>query len=405
MIGKRLLSFFFPGSLVLLAAVAFRHWMASPETFSAFLRIFPYAVFGVGLFLGWRFHRDRLILALVILALADQAMICCTGGPGNWGGSRLVFHTIALLLPLNLALLSLMSDRGLLRSRGVLRWGLILFQASFVAWVYRYPRSPVGAALHQLLAKRASSDWTPMGQMALLAFAISFFVVLIRFLLRPHVLEGGFFWALLAAYLGLHGGKGGSVSTFYFSTAGLILIFSLIETSYHLAYRDELTGLLGRRALSEALLQVSDRYTVAMVDIDEFKKVNDRYGHQVGDQVLRMVATKLATISGGGRGYRYGGEEFAVLFPGKSMKEVIPALESLRKAIEASSFSLRGRHRPRKRPEKPSPSRTPLKSIPITVSIGIAERKDAHTTPEEVIRAADQALYRAKAGGRNRTAI
>ncbi|MDH7500895.1 MAG: GGDEF domain-containing protein [candidate division NC10 bacterium] len=405
MIRKALLPFFFPGSLVLLAALAFRGWVASPETFSAFLRVFPYAVLVGGLFLGWRFHRDRLVLALLVLALADRALLHYTGGSGSAGSARLVFRSIALLLPLNLALLSLMSDRGLLRSRGLLRWGLILLQLSFVAWLYRYPRTSVGAALTQLLLKRGSSEWTPVGQLALLAFGVSFLVVVIRFLLRPHVLEAGFFWALVASYLGLQAGRGGSAPTFYFSTAGLILIFSLIETSYHLAYRDELTGLLGRRALHEAMLQLPDRYSVAMVDIDEFKKINDRYGHGVGDQVLRMVGSKLGTVSAGGKGFRYGGEEFVILFPGKSMKEVIPALESLRKAIEASGFTLRGRHRPRKRPESPKPSRTPPKSIPVTVSIGIAEPKNAHRLPEEVLRAADQALYRAKAAGRNRTAI
>jgi len=402
MIRKGLLSFLFPGSLVLLAALAFREWVASPETFSTFLRVFPYVVLAGGLLLGVRFHRDRLVLALLVLALADRALLCCTGGSAS---ARLLFRSIALLLPLNLALLSLMSDRGLLRSRGLLRWGLILLQLSFVAWLYRYPRSSVGVALTQLLVKRGAGDGTPIGQLALLAFGMSFLVVVICFLLRPHVLEAGFFWSLVATYLGLQVGKGGGVSTFYLSTAGLILVFSLIETSYHLAYRDELTGLLGRRALHEALLQLPDRYSVAMVDIDEFKKINDRYGHGVGDQVLRMIGSKLGTVSAGGKGFRYGGEEFAILFPGKSMKEVIPALESLRKSIEASGFTLRGRHRPRRKPDSPRPSRTPPKSIPVTVSIGIAEPKDSRRLPEEVLRAADQALYRAKEAGRNRTAI
>jgi diguanylate cyclase (GGDEF)-like protein len=139
-----------------------------------------------------------------------------------------------------------------------------------------------------------------------------------------------------------------------------------------------------------------------MVDVDQFKKVNDRYGHEVGDQVLRMVATKLGMVPGGGRAYRYGGEEFVVIFPGRSMEEAIPSLESLRRAIESSSFILRGRRRPRKKPEKLRPSRTSRKVVSITVSVGVAERDNQRAGPDEVIHAADQALYRAKRSGRNR---
>ena len=84
--------------------------------------------------------------------------------------------------------------------------------------------------------------------------------------------------------------------------------------------------------------------------------------------------------------------------------EVIPHLEALRKAVEVSGFVLRGRGRPRKRPEKPRPSSTPRRRIPVTISIGVAEREEDQKLPEEVIRAADQALYRAKRGGRNRIA-
>jgi len=190
-----------------------------------------------------------------------------------------------------------------------------------------------------------------------------------------------------------------------FTTGGLILIGALMTTAYRMAYRDDLTGLPGRRALGEALLQLGSRYAVAMVDVDHFKRFNDTYGHDVGDQVLRMVAAKLGTVAGRGRAFRYGGEEFAILFPDTAAKEALPHLEAVRKAIEGSPFVLRAPGRPRKKPASSRPRTSAGKEVSVTVSIGVAERNDRRPDPEQVIKAADKALYRAKQAGRNRVMV
>jgi GGDEF domain-containing protein len=157
-----------------------------------------------------------------------------------------------------------------------------------------------------------------------------------------------------------------------------------------------------------------------MVDIDHFKRCNDTYGHDTGDQVLRMVSSRLARVSGGGQAYRCGGEEFAILFPGKSTAEIMEHLEKLRADIEASRLRLRG---PERRQEARGPDRrnqrtrrraqtghairqlaraTPSDELSVTASIGVASSRAANPSAEEVIQAADKALYRAKAAGRNR---
>ena len=168
-----------------------------------------------------------------------------------------------------------------------------------------------------------------------------------------------------------------------------------------MAYRDALTGLLARRALNEALLRLNGEYTIAMVDIDCFKAFNDRYGHDVGDQVLRKVAVQLERVGGGGTAYRYGGEEFALVFPGRVPKDVLPDLEQLRVSIEEARFALRGKDRPKEKPENPQPSRKASNKVSVTVSIGAAGRSDRRSAPSEVITFADRALYRAKKAGRN----
>jgi diguanylate cyclase (GGDEF)-like protein len=182
-----------------------------------------------------------------------------------------------------------------------------------------------------------------------------------------------------------------------------LLVISLVQESYGMAYMDELTGLPGRRAMMATLMSLGSKYSIAMLDIDHFKKFNDTHGHDVGDQVLRMVAGKIGQVSGGGKPARYGGEEFSVIFPGKSVADVMAHLEVVRQRIEVTPFRIRGQDRPKKAPQKKRTQRSKLveKQVSVTVSIGVAERDDKCFSPESVMKAADKALYRAKSKGRN----
>ncbi|HEX9582466.1 MAG TPA: GGDEF domain-containing protein, partial [Gemmatimonadales bacterium] len=145
--------------------------------------------------------------------------------------------------------------------------------------------------------------------------------------------------------------------------------------------------------------RLSGPYTVAMVDVDHFKQFNDTHGHDVGDQVLRTVATRLRDALGDGKVFRYGGEEFAALLPGTTLAEALPRLEAARAAVARAPFAVRGRVRPRKKPRR-TRTRRPHGEETLTVSIGAAEAGTKQVAAD-VIRAADQALYRAKEMGRN----
>jgi diguanylate cyclase (GGDEF)-like protein len=242
-----------------------------------------------------------------------------------------------------------------------------------------------------------------------------FFVV--RFFQTRKPIEPGFVWSLAAVFLWLEFGPAGIVADVYVATAGLILAASLIETSYVLAYHDELTGIRGRRAFNEALLSLDQQYAIAIVDIDHFKKFNDTYGHDVGDQVLRLVASRLAQVGRGGQAYRCGGEEFAIIFRDASAKDAFGDLEALRRTIQKSTFRFRGQERrsmprtaesERRRPttNTSASARAPMSDeLSVTVSIGVAEPGTRYREPERVIQAADKALYRAKHNGRNRVEL
>src|SRR5690606_32813266 len=134
---------------------------------------------------------------------------------------------------------------------------------------------------------------------------------------------------VLALYDGAHAPWTGAL----LGAAGLIFLVALLQTSWRMAFLDELTGLPGRRALEERLLKLGDDYAIAMVDVDHFKRFNDTWGHVAGDEVLRMVASRLGAVEGGGRAYRYGGEEFTIVFPGCEVRDTLAALGALRKHI------------------------------------------------------------------------
>ncbi len=367
-----------------------------------------------GLLMAWRFHSSRIFFALVVLFLAQRAISYFTGGhvPASGPGST-ALAAVGLLLPLNFVLLSFEQEKGFTFS-SVAPAGLLLFvQSVFVAVL---SRPEPFAAQHALRHPQVAA---PLPFATLLAFSAAAVVLLIRFLLFHKPVENGLLWALAAGFLALRFGGVGRIASAYFATAAFLLAVSIVETSYLLAYHDELTTLPSRRAFHDALLRVVPPYSIAMVDIDHFKRCNDTYGHDTGDQVLRLVASRLSRVSGGGQAYRCGGEEFAILFPGKTTSDVVEHLEKLRSGIEASTLRLRGKDRrqdargPDRRSSRGrgrSPDRKAIRQllsststteISVTASIGVAtSRQDC--SAEEIVQAADKALYRAKAAGRNR---
>ncbi len=386
--AKRLASVVVPEGLLLLAAMIIMQLGALQEALASLAPFAAYGVFAVGALLAWRFHRSQMLYTLALLALAELGLA--------HGASSQV---ITFLLPLNLVLLMLIPERGFLTPSGLVRGAVIVLQIPVALLAGRSER--VTTLLEVRLLPQPQAPWTSLGDVVLAAFGAAFVVLLARALYRPNATGRGFLWALVASFLAVNTGVP-YARTLYLATAGLILVIAIVETSYSMAYKDGLTGLPGRRAFDEAVARLAGRYAVAMADVDHFKRLNDEYGHDVGDQVLRMVAAKLGKVSGGARAFRYGGEEFAILFPRKAVEDVLLFLESTRQEIEDTAFKLRGPDRPPKKPKQPRKSGRRAKRVAVTVSIGVAEPESRQSNPLTVIDAADQALYRAKQAGRNR---
>jgi diguanylate cyclase (GGDEF)-like protein len=389
-----------PGGAVLLAAAGLLR-LAPPEAVAGATRWVPAIIYIAGVLLAWRFNRTGLVFSAVTLAVADAALRRFVGGEETASSAGVaVFLAAAFLLPWNLAGFSLMGQRGTWLRRGTLGLGLIGAQVLLVVLcVWLSPRG-TAAVLRHRFDVIPLGEGTQLGHLPLLAFGLGFLFFVILAVFGRRTTDHGFLWALAAAFLAVLE-DGGARATLYLAAGGLVLAVSVVEASFRLAYQDELTGLPSRRALNEALLKLGEEYAVAMVDVDHFKKFNDRFGHDVGDHVLRMVAGKLEKVGGGGQAYRYGGEEFAVVFPSLKDKQALPHLEALRESIEETTFTLRGGDRPKEKPEK-AKAKGKRRQVKVTVSIGVSSPARGRTTPDKVVKAADKALYRAKDEGRNR---
>ena len=402
MVLRTFFRFIFPGALILFAAALFIHLDFFLKWYKSLIHFYPFAVYLVGFLLGWRFNRSRLLFAILVLLISDQVLWHFPAIIAkNLNPHHLMVNVLSILLPLNLLLLSVIQERGILTFKGIGRMGLIVIQPVIIYALILSNDIRIFKVLDISILNISRINYFNLTEISLLIFFISAVFLIIRFSLRRGVLDSGFFWALIASFMALNITGPAKASAFYFASAGLILVVSVLELSFLMAFRDELTGLPGRRALQENFLKLGSTYTIAMVDIDRFKKLNDRYGHDVGDQVLRMVAAKLAKVGGGGKAFRYGGEEFTIIFSGKAVKETHKIMDNLRKSIASGGFFIRSTKRPRKKPENLKTVPKSDKKVTIKVSIGMAERDDRYPTPYEVMKAADQALYRAKHSGRN----
>jgi diguanylate cyclase (GGDEF)-like protein len=375
-------------------------WVGDEGLLAALTEDYSLLLYGVGVALGAFFHRSRVVVAVLGIGLLDLFGARIPGGDAylmTMGGVGLVL----------LGILVLASDRGVFSWGGAVQ---LLGAGILVAGPAVAFRDPAVASTFLeggFLGEAPSPDeglfpsllGLPPVILALAGVGVLFAGAgLYR---RGGPMDRGFAWGFPMVLLAIHPATPAEGSTLFLMAATLTLVLATLETSHRMAYRDELTDLPGRRALMRDLRDARGTFTVAMVDVDHFKQFNDRHGHEVGDQVLKLVASRLAKAPGGGKAYRYGGEEFTLLFPGKDAEAALPHLEAVRRSVEEARFTLRAWSRPKKKP-KGKPRTKGSKKLSVTASIGAADSTGADTSPEAVLKAADEALYRAKKKGRNR---
>jgi len=351
-----------------------------PNELAGLVRYGPFLLAVLGGAIAWWFNRGRAVFVMLLLLICYWLLV---GNGAGFSPDGLAFLRIATLylIPINLLILGFTAERGVLNPRGIARMLVLGLQIFVMLMLAGQP--DVGSALYHLLDTRFFVSAGFLDAMPHPAMIISF-VAVVLLLIRHKPLETSFAAAIIAIDVATVMGTG-IIQYGYLAATGVVLA-GLAQEAWRMAFVDDLTGLPGRRALGHAMAELGNQYTVAMLDVDHFKKFNDTYGHDVGDIVLKKVARELSRVGGGGKAFRYGGEEFTVLFAGRTAQKATDPLEALRKRIAENKIAV---------PEK-------NKTVSVTISVGVCERDDDATDPWGVLKCADQKLYEAKQAGRNR---
>lgn len=394
-----------------------------PASFAGLWDYGPYLMLVVFAGFGIFYNRGRMLLVALLLVsgliLFDNIkspLLLEVIGP------KLVNFILAGLIPFNLALISFYKERGMLTYYGGIRLGVIFTQfLVLIVAHYFAPEFTIKSveAIHLSFLEKEPGPPLLHAHLSYILMLASGFALLIVACLQKTNLSFGLFAALCGYSMGLL--ISGREELFHANTfaIGLVLCIAILRDSYNMAYLDELTGLPQRRALNEQFMSLGNQYTLAMMDIDHFKKFNDTHGHDLGDEVLKLVATQIGKVRDGGRAYRYGGEEFSIVFPSKVKEQTVRSLEEVRESIESYEVIIRAPRREAKKEKtkdankkaetlKAKRGKGPslnARKVSVTISIGVADKVDRYETPDDVLKKADKALYQAKKGGRNQLVI
>ncbi|WP_455887438.1 diguanylate cyclase [Pseudomonas rustica] len=401
-------SHFLPSLILLLAGLAAAYVRDLSVFFTSLFNVLPTLVLLLGGAYCAVYRRQRELFMMLTVYIAYYLLDTQTDFYRDHGRVRedaaVIFHLVCLLLPALFGLYGAWQERTHLLQDMVAR-GAVLFAVGSVAVALEqsYPEALL-TWLAEIRWPTLHGQWMSLIQMVYPLFLGVFILLVVQYLRAPRPLHAalitgllGIFWMLPQTFILPF------TLNIMCSQVMLMIAAAVAHEAYQMAFRDELTGLPGRRALNERMQRLGRNYVIAMTDVDHFKKFNDTHGHDVGDQVLRLVASRLSKVTGGGRAYRYGGEEFALVFAGKTAEECVPHVEAVREVIANYVMHLRDQS---SRPQDDTSGRQRRAgssggTVSVTISIGVAERQVDHRNPEAVLKSADQALYSAKGAGRN----
>ena len=401
-------SHFLPSLFLLLAGLAAAYVRDLSVFFTSLFNVLPTLVLLLGGAYCAVYRRQRELFLMLTVYIAYYLLDTQTDFYRDHGRVRedaaVIFHLVCVLLPALFGLYGAWQERTHLLQDLVAR-GAVLFAVGSVAVALEqsYPEALL-TWLAEIRWPTLHGQWMSLIQMVYPLFLGVFILLVVQYLRAPRPLHAalitgllGIFWMLPQTFILPF------TLNIMCSQVMLMIAAAVAHEAYQMAFRDELTGLPGRRALNERMQRLGRNYVIAMTDVDHFKKFNDTHGHDVGDQVLRLVASRLSKVTGGGRAYRYGGEEFALVFAGKTAEECVPHVEAVREVIANYVMHLRDQS---SRPQDDTSGRQRRAgnsggTVSVTISIGVAERQVDHRNPEAVLKSADQALYSAKGAGRN----
>jgi diguanylate cyclase (GGDEF)-like protein len=380
--------------LLIFSIYGYRHYPFLPQPIINAVIFLPIVLAILVVGLAFHFSRSHVFFYALLVMITNVVLGL------EWADSRLAYGMLSTLVPFLLVLLTLFPDRGVVTLRAIpMHLVLVVSLVFAIAMVQLQPDWLLHLLFSDWLPARYF-DWTRQPQSIIYVSVVLTISMLIITSARPSTQTSAGLGVLLMLIAQLHFGDSDRSLNVFSSIALLMCLYAVLQESWRMAYLDELTELPGRRALREKLQKIGGTYAVAMLDVDHFKKFNDHYGHDAGDAVLRMIAAQLKKVKGGGAAFRYGGEEFTIVFNGKSTEEAIPHLDALRESIASTPFVVNRASR-RSNDRKSNDKAIKARSVQVTVSVGVAD-SSVPGLPWDVLKQADKALYKAKSKGRNR---
>ena len=343
----------------------------------------------IALLLALGFHRNRAVLVFTVLTFSSIALAGVIAPMRAEHGMQ----AMRMFAPWLLLGIAAMPERGLLSRRNLILLALL----ALATWLTLATPTNIWSGMRDVLPFGVL-PWSAGAVAAGMTFVAAALCVL-RWVLTGTAVEGGLGIVLGLAGVALLSNLKLDTARTVLALAGACSLATVLYASYRMAFVDALSGLPNRRALDEALARMSGNYALAMVDVDHFKRFNDTHGHAAGDRVLQSVAQQLRRTRSG-RAFRYGGEEFCLLFSRAQSRNALKACEEARARVEA--LRVRVRSTSSKARGGQAIKRVEANEVKVTISIGVANRDAQTPYPSDVLKAADQALYKAKGKGRNR---
>jgi len=373
--SERLSSLLVPFFILLFSVYASLSVNLLPPLWLGLLPLLPLILASVAILLAWHFNKGRALIIVLLLLIPKLY------GDSDQEASLTAYLVVSCFC---IALLSFVPERGFFNRFAVNR---ILFVLMLVSWCYAIERSWISFAFLDHGFLYLETTWATVLLWSVLV--ISVFSIGVAWWSSSDTFKACGLISIVSLLITNHFSILDIQFDALLSAQFLLWIWFLLMESHRMAYLDDMTKLPGRRALNERLVGLSKQYAIAMVDIDYFKKFNDTYGHDMGDKVLKSVAAQLKRFSSPGRAFRYGGEEFTIVFSSKVSDHVEEILEQVREEIENTLVEV---FDPKKKKDI---------SVNVTVSLGVAFASTGET-PNSVLKRADEALYLSKKKGRNR---
>ncbi|CAH6848983.1 GGDEF domain protein [Vibrio chagasii] len=399
--------FCFPLLLLAILLAGMNNVILVTDSNLGFASNLPYILLSVAVLLCHTFRQGRMAMVSVTMLVAYLVIQVRLQTPLNTGTTLLELSLLAALVPVTCLLVYAFPDTGV-NSKSMFLYALVL--VLFVVWaqliVSHFHAGGFESWSEGILF--TVTDFSKLPFVLVLYSLCLLGLTAILVLVYNRSIDVVVYSAILLASSTFIFFDVQYISSTMFSLSGTLIIVYVMSASHDMAFNDQLTNIPGRHALEVDMKHLGRKYSMAMVDIDHFKKFNDTYGHDIGDDVLKLVASILKETTGGARAYRYGGEEFTIIFKGKHTEQVKEHLQSLVSQVHDYDMTIRNtKERPDDHDEgikKRGKNGQASEIVNVSVSIGLA---DSTTTkhPEEVLKLADQALYKAKKTGRNKLCI